>query len=161
MNPLADAIPSQGWLAARAHRRLLVVSTYTGLILGAVGDIFARWNSGSGLPALSMAGLLFFAGAAGSLVLVVRFSQGARDPQIDERQRAVRDRSYRLAYQVLIAGYCIILFGVSFLQLAFEYDLVAGLASSSTTVMSFLLILLMTLPSAMAAWSEPDPPEHE
>ncbi|HVF60449.1 MAG TPA: hypothetical protein VNJ70_11615 [Thermoanaerobaculia bacterium] len=34
MNPLSDAVPSKGWLASRAHRRLLVIASYVSFVGG-------------------------------------------------------------------------------------------------------------------------------
>jgi H+/gluconate symporter-like permease len=90
-------------------------------------------------------------------VPVIPESALAPTPSVDERQQAVRDQSFRRAYQAMfrmvlvsaVAGY------------VFQDDLLGLLRRISELKLLFLaiaqiIILLATLPVACLAWTEPD-----
>ena len=73
-----------------------------------------------------------------------------RVDDVDERQRAVLDRAYRYAYWILAAvGGAVLLYGITGNGLI-PKDLRLGL----------FFTVVVTLPTAFVAWSEPDPPDE-
>ena len=157
MNPLSDAVPSKGWLASRAHRRLLVVASYVSFV-GGTGLL------GSGLlrnePLLLVALVMVVVGVGFvGLFWLWRLFPDRRDRELDERQRGVRDKAYRVAYQWVVAV-CFLLIVVD----GFVFDLFDVLGDFGRRIISekslsgTVLFLLLFLPSSVAAWIEPDPP---
>lgn len=157
MNPLSDAVPSKGWLASRAHRRLLVIASYVSFVGGAglLGSGRLR-NEPLLLIALVMAAV---GGGFVGLFWLWRLFPDRRDRELDERQRGVRDRAYRVAYQWVVAV-CFLLVAAD----AFVFDVFDVLGDfgrriiSETSLAGMVLCLLLFLPSSVAAWIEPDPP---
>jgi hypothetical protein len=95
------------------------------------------------------------------LLPIMRELTAKKDPELDERQLAVRNRAYYYAYGIL-AG----VFGLSVL-----YAMVATLPGSAggadlpmpSTLNAFTLLILLishlaiSLPASVVAWTEPDP----
>ena len=142
----------------RNRRRALVIATYLGFIafvLVTYRGLTAepRWPSELAATAV----LLFVATAAAFVRLVTApgYAADTVDRRLDERQRLVRDRAYRIAYYVLT-----LLFGA--FSLAVMYT--AGSDDSWTSVRSAALLLPWltflpgSLPTAVVAWTEPEPP---
>ena len=81
----------------------------------------------------------------------------AKDRKLDERQRGLRDRAYRLTYMVLVL-YAFLMVSVDFFGFGSRY---IPFGASSSPVISLLLLvnswLLITLPILYVAWLEPDP----
>ena len=73
-----------------------------------------------------------------------------RVDDVDERQRAVLDRAYRYAYWILAAvGAAALLYGI----------MGDGLIPKDLRLGLFFTVVI-TLPTAVVAWSEPDPPDE-
>lgn len=154
MNPAFD---SSRPLAPLAQRRRAV-------LIGSVG--FAVLLISQVLRGLEVSSALWNGlGAAGIVVMVFGWSRlvfpgfmGLPRPNqahLDERQRAVLTDAYATAYQVLAAG----------LMLAVAYGIVAQNLtalprlpeSGNTTVAVGLIWVVISLPAAILAWTEPDP----
>ena len=144
---------------ARSRRRLLVLATYLCFAVFLVVmyrgyTAEPRWPGLLGLVAV----ILFVATAAAFMRLVTApgYAADTLDRPLDERQRLVRDRAYRLAYYVLT-----LLFGA--LSLGALYAASNDDAWSSVRVATlfvpWLTFLPGSLPTAVVAWTEPDPPE--
>jgi hypothetical protein len=148
----------RGPIPSRARRRGAVLAAYLGY--AAVVGLF--WLRGTfDTPAWTLA----LAPVAG-LVAVVGLSTfcfgriwvvaNAPDADLDERERSVRDRSYRQSY-LLVAG----AFLLTAVYGAIGYD--TGLLWLPRTwnelqaIMGGVLLLTVTLPPAVVAWTEPDP----
>jgi hypothetical protein len=76
---------------------------------------------------------------------------------VDERQQAVRDRSFRRAYLVVFLSFLI----AGTMAYIWQDDLPGQLRRLSETnlllaMFSHILILLASLPAACLAWTEPD-----
>jgi len=129
-----------------------------GVILSGLGYLALVYRAaslaGQGRIILPVAGALLTAGLylawQGSRQLILR-----PDHLLDERQRSVRDRSYRLAYWVFAV--------LVVVQLLFYPTLTRGLgADPATRAFGFgagILLLAAMLPLLVLAWVEPDPPE--
>ncbi len=140
----------------RSRRRALVVATYVGyaaFLAVLYAGYTAHWPLGLGVLAL-----LLFGGTALAFVQLIRapgYAADTLDARLDERQRQVRDRAYRSAYYALT-----LLFGV--LSLIFMYA--AGSDTSwqgirdQALLLPWLTFLPGSLPTAVVAWTEPDPP---
>jgi hypothetical protein len=77
---------------------------------------------------------------------------------LDERQRGVRDRAYFVAYRFLSAVASVVavylcLAGVGWISALHLTGTAAVLLAGG------MVLLSLTLPSAIIAWTEPDPPE--
>lgn len=163
----------------RARRRLVVV--WTGVLVAAmVLPLTARLQDAFG-PAVLVDGLGSWLDAdlhpfptplvplllAGALGWVLRTAVGRAadlpDEDIDERQIALRDRTYLVAYRII---------GSTVLVLVLAAYIVADAAATRTVSASFaawlmsdvfflLAPLVAFLPSAVLAWYLPDAPEAE
>ena len=141
-------------LTARRTRRALVLTTY----LGYLGMVLAWSVLEQPLRWLFVLPLGFAAILAMGLLLMPQLlgiSEGA-DEQLDERQVAVRNRTYLNAYRIL---------GALVILTALYYMLAQGggwwLPSSDLETQAFFWgswLLALTLPTALTAWSEPDLP---
>lgn len=143
----------------RGQRRLLVIASYIGFAAFMTVMYFGafatpRWPLGLGVLAV-----LLFGATAVAFVQLVRapgYAADTVDARLDERQRQVRDRAYRFAYYALT-----ILFGA--LSLAFMYAAGNDAGWQSIRDMALLLPWLTfipgSLPTAVVAWVEADPPE--
>ncbi|GAA5513493.1 hypothetical protein Dcar01_02231 [Deinococcus carri] len=154
MNPAFD---SSRPLAPLAQRRRAVLIGVFGFLLLLLAQFLRSAESSSALwNGLSAAGMvivvfgwsrLLFPGFMG----LPRLDQ----PDLDERQRAVLTRAYATAYQVLALG----------LLLVYAYgwltDVLPGLPRLTGGVNAIMLVglvwIVMGLPAAILAWTEPDP----
>ncbi|MEM1080784.1 MAG: hypothetical protein AAGH65_04300 [Pseudomonadota bacterium] len=109
---------------------------------------------------ISLAVLMFLLGL--TLEYRTRALANSMDHQVDERQRARRDHAHRIAYWTLsfpvgFAG------GMIVARLHRTWDEGIGLSISPDGLPAFLvffwlgLILFLTLPTAIIAWTEPTP----
>jgi hypothetical protein len=159
----STAAPSRfSWVARpmpRSRRRALVVATYTGfaafmVVMYRGYTAEPRWPA----PLAIIAVILFVATAAAFIRLVTApgYAADTVDRRLDERQRLVRDRAYRVAYYMLT-----LLFGG--LSLGILYAAASDDAWSSVRVaalfLPWLTFLPGSLPTAVVAWTEPDLPE--
>lgn len=108
------------------------------------------------LPVL--AGVVMFAG----LSTIVSGSGGRRDlanetdAALDERERQVRDHAYRFAYVGVASAFMLLI-----TYAAIVHDSGRGWLprtwNESQAIVWGVLLLTWTLPSAVVAWTEPDP----
>jgi vacuolar-type H+-ATPase subunit I/STV1 len=143
----------------RSRRRALVLATYLGFA-AFMAVMYGGYTAQPRWPALLaiIAAILFVAtaGSFGRLVTAPGYAADSVDQRLDERQRLVRDRAYRMAYYAVA-----LLFGV--LSLGIMYA--AGLDDTWSSVrvaalfLPWLTFLVGSLPTAVVAWTEPDLPE--
>jgi len=141
-------------------RRFAVVLTYLSYLL-----LVLLWEPSKALGDgwLAVVGAFALLTLAG-YVLVVVYQLTVLFPQpdrtLDERQRAVQDRSLRVAYGILATG----------VLLAALYGLMAadsgalwlpGTANALQAVFWGVWLLVTTLPAAVLCWLEPDPVQGE
>ena len=140
-------------------RRAAVVALYLGsLLLGVAWCVRREDEYGVVLMGLMvLCGLISFLG----LVSVWRAAHGlilTPAQLLDERQRGVRDRAYRVSYLVVSLAFV----GASAIYSALVLH-PSGAPGSQEPMLAPLgfgaLLLTMTFPLAVVAWTEPDPPE--
>lgn len=142
----------------RTARRLLVVVAYVGYALLVLAWSFlpapAKWFPivPLGLAVVTAAGLLLAPRLLG-------VSDGA-DDELDERQLAVRNRTYLNAYRVL--GLLVILAALYHMIAVSSERGALWLPRSDLAAQGLFWgawLVAVTLPAALAAWTEPDPEE--
>ena len=104
-------------------------------------------------------------------VILISASDGiafARSRSLDERQRAVRDRAYRLGFRLLGLA-VVLLFVVSILVAALEVYITHGTSGSVTMQLDSgvsgrtlvaIIELLLIMPTLVIAWLDPDPQDE-
>ena len=105
-------------------------------------------------------------------VILIRSTGGLtfmRSRSLDERQRARRDRAYRLGFRLLGLAFVLLLVA-SILVVALEVYITQGPSGpltaqldsgvSGRTVVAIIELLLI-MPTAVIAWSDPDPVDEE
>jgi hypothetical protein len=90
------------------------------------------------------------------LVLSPGYVADTLDRHLDERQRLVRDRAYRVAYYVITAS--VLLLSLIVLYAAGD-DASWSTLRQLTPFLPWLAFVVGSLPTAIVAWSEPDAPE--
>jgi hypothetical protein len=151
---------SGSYWRSRVHRRRAVGSLYLGY--GAIIGFCVLTSRGLIGHSLGtgLMGLSFLAGIFGAIGILQsrRTLFLAAGGVLDERQQSVRDRAYYTAYQLLAL---VVIAGSLYLGLLWMGRLPAP-ALSSTELMLVaggVLLLTLTLPSAIMSWTEADPPE--
>ena len=155
--------------ATRRARRRLVIAWSAVLVLGTVLTLAGRLQDTLG-PALVIDGigvklvtdplpLFLVAGALGWVVrTAVRRVADLPDEDIDERQIALRDRTYLVAYRILATTVAWLLLAALIVADASATRIVS--ASVADWIMSdalfFVIALLAFLPSAVLAWYASD-----
>lgn len=128
----------------RRYRRLLVLAFHGGYAV-----LLVFWVERIPVSALQAAYVLLI-GCWLLIYAATGFIADKRGRALDERQRRVRDRAYFYAY-LWLAGVAIVVY------------LIAGRRDYGTLVM-YVLLSYVILPSSVIAWLEPDPipePPHE
>lgn len=147
---------SSGHLAPLSQRRRAVLIGAAGFlvlllsqVLRGLGTESSLWN---GLAAAGIVIMVF-----GWSRLVFPSFMGLPRPDqahLDERQRAVLTAAYATAYQVLAAGLMLtVAYGIAAQNLVALPRLPE---SGNTTVAVGLLWVVISLPAAVLAWTEPD-----
>lgn len=141
---------------SRGQRRLLVTAIYLGLVIyiGIFLGAENRWWLFVGIL-----GLLTTIGVYSSLL--APFTQRIADKQesqLDERQLAIRNHAHRLAYQILGL---LVVFVLLYAQINLTYSdnqlWASSIAIHDIPHISLSIIwLLITLPTSIIAWNEPD-----
>jgi hypothetical protein len=155
--------------ATRRARRRLVIAWSAVLVLGTVLTLAGRLQDALG-PAFVIDGigvklvtdplpLFFVAGALGWVVrTAVRRVADLPDEDIDERQIALRDRTYLVAYRILSVTIAWLLLAAYIVADASATRIVSS--SVADWIMSdalfFVITLFVFLPSAVLAWYAPD-----
>ena len=138
----------------RTRRRFSVFSLY----FGYCGMLLA-WGTGAGVrPPLLIGFGLFALEGLWSVLRARRALIQETIGMLDERQRTVRDRAYYSAYRILGV---VAAAGVGYSALA-QLNRIPSPDLSSLQIMLLaggVVLLVVTLPSAIMAWTEPDPPE--
>ena len=147
----------------RGQRRLLVAAIYLGLVTYVVEALMAEstwW--------LSVVGFFgFFATIVIHFSLLLPFTQRIADEKeskLDERQAAVRNRAHRTAYQILGSVVMLALVYTSISLGYFSNQLWTPeiTADNASTIAMGAVFFIITLPTAIIAWNEPDlEPEKE
>lgn len=144
------------WLSRRMRRRFVV-----GYTLGYVG-LLAFWSLASRLSTA----WLFVPAALCALIFLVSFARifygvqpwnvaNRTDADVDERQRAVRERAHYLAYNSWSLSFAL---GLLYWYFAGEFGWWWPSGYGARTALFWTLLLSLTsLPSAIVAWLEPDP----
>lgn len=139
------------------RRRSAVTALYGGYAV-AVAAWLQMAHSGAATWTVLSAGVV--ASVVG-LAIVCRASAGlvARPSRLlDERQRAVRDRAFRISYLIVSAaliGSCLLLSGI-----AIRGAEVGHVDRTLLALIGFSALLLsLSAPLAVIAWTEPEPPE--
>jgi hypothetical protein len=144
-----------------SRRRGLVVTFYASLVLGCVFSPLIHMHSGGsvGLYAGMRASFLFFAACFGTLERMLR-DYGFIGSQLlhtsrDERQEQVRHAAYVRAYWIMVTLLCVT--SSVFLSSAASGTLRLTLGFLAKPLLPVAAIVLMvSLPSAVIAWTEPD-----
>jgi hypothetical protein len=138
------------------RRRAAVTALYGGYAV-AIAVWLRTAHTGVAWTVLSAAAVVSVAG----LAIVWRASAGlvARASRLlDERQRSVRDRAFRISYLIVSAtliATCLLLAGIAIRSA--EVGHVDRSLLALTGLSAFLLSL--SAPLAVIAWTEPEPPE--
>lgn len=149
----------------RSGRRTLVVATYAGY-----ASLIAALALGRTMPGFALAALpcgAVFVLALWHLVRATRpYSDemaGTKLPEFDERQDMVRGRANVRAYQIFSGVATLWIFYQALatdLQRKFPVWLPSTWDEHQVVVWTTLLLAL-TLPAAIVAWTEPDPVEQD
>lgn len=144
------------WLG-RSSRRLLVVAIYFGLFAYTAETPIGGnswWIFAAGLLGIGATMVIY-----GSLLLP--FTQKIADKkesELDERQVAIRNRAHRTAYQILGS---LVIVALVYTQISLDYFSNSPWApsiteDSMTAVALGAIWLIITLPTSIIAWTEPD-----
>lgn len=150
-------------LESSRRRRAVVVALYTSY-LALVACFAGAGRSGMGLVLLAalipVAAVLIWSFLALSQIALPYTSEGVGVvlPELDERQLQVRDRAFYRAYQMLssMAGLWIVYETIARTSKRQWFWVPVSFDEYQAIVWGYLL-LAMTLPSAVIAWTEPDP----
>ncbi|MBM3785697.1 MAG: hypothetical protein FJW30_15130 [Acidobacteria bacterium] len=153
-------------LDTRSNRRIAVAATYASYVILCISAGLVQRGAGSaknliGLALLAIAGMALFAGWL-SMVNLMREYGFPGDSRLftsrDERQTGVRHRAFVRAYGILFAVICA---GAVYGALAPGKGLWAISPEYRNQVLFGAIFFAATLPSAVVAWTEPDPIPHE
>ncbi len=141
----------------RAARRLLVLGVYLGYAALVGGwALTSTFNLGLPFFLLTIPGALVMLGALAKLYTSAPHRMANEtDDRLDERQRLVRNEAFRASY-ILLAALCVV--GVVYGGIAWDNDWL-WLPDTRTAVQAVVwgvFLLVMTLPTAVLAWTEPD-----
>jgi hypothetical protein len=145
------------------RRRAVVIGLYASY-LALIACFAGAGRSGFGLvllvALLPTAAVLVWSFMALSQIALPYASEsvGVKLPELDERQLQVRDRAFYRAYQVLssVAGLWIVYETIARTSTRPWFWVPVSFDEYQALVWGYLL-LAMTLPSAVIAWTEPDP----
>jgi hypothetical protein len=142
------------------RRRVAVVCLYLGYLLVFLSALVTARGSVSqalGAALMVVSGLAIVFGVVGVLQSRRVLLPGSIG-MLDERQQAVRDRAYFTAYRFISL---LVVAGVSYLALVRlrRLDTIELARSDFLLLAGGIVLLLLTLPSAIMAWTEQDTPE--
>jgi hypothetical protein len=156
-----DALPRVRF--SRRRRRIIVAAHY--LLLAFLFFALPGASLATSMPEPEVVGLILIIVLLAWLLLFINGSVGnfaSRGAQLDERERAQRDRATATAYRML-EGAIVIATGYAIVGSTWRIGL--PVPSNAGQLMMFLLPLYffaLTLPIAVLAWTLPDPePEPE
>jgi hypothetical protein len=144
--------------ASHRVRRLLVAAAFLGYPLLNVGYFALVAPGRLSSAAWGPIAILLFAITLVGVVGIYGYARGRADmrPDLDERQRQVRDQAWIHAYEILISAVTIVV-AIFAIVASFNGPLTIGM-SELTPVIVAIGLYLPLLPSATLTWSEPDPP---
>jgi MFS family permease len=135
----------------RAVRRIGVVTMYSGFLAYCTSSTLVRISPTAQLT-LAVAGVLLFVAGAWAIGLwrfrarVFPFTIGMSDDRLDERQRWVKLRAYRVAYWILgVVALAVVAASVGFGWM------------TGMLLWPVLFLVAGTLPLSVVAWTEADP----
>lgn len=144
----------------RRWRQIAVIATYLGYLLMTLLWTPAKALGWGWLVVVSSLGFLAVMGYGLLMASQYGIMSNARQTVLDERQEGVRNRAYRVAYQ-LLAG----LGGFTALYGYIATDSGRGwLPSTSNELQAVFwgfLLVSSTLPAAVLTWTEPEPVQEE
>ena len=144
-----------GSALTQTQRRMAVLATYLGyLAMIGVWSVASTYRSVGLFIVVSVLGIVMLSGFGVLVTSWVWYAANAPDPALDERQQRVRDRAYLHSYQtfaglVTLAGF----------YAAFAWDTGWWLPATWNQVQAVMwgvLLLALTLPAAVVAWTERD-----
>lgn len=142
------------------RRRFAVVTLYLGYLAGLLFCLLTFRGflpHGLGMVLMIVSGLGVLLGLIGVMQSRATLFLGSIE-MLDERQRAIRDRAYYSAYRALsVIGVGGVLY-LALVQLRRLPQVQLG-SGEAMLLAGGAVLLLLTLPSAIMAWTEPDPPE--
>jgi len=155
------------WLDRLAHlprrtRRVVAVATLLGMPAAFAWSSYWLTTSVSTVLWGPITFVLFGVTLWGAIVLYayVRRRADLPGPELDERQRSLRDQAWILSYQVLST---VVIVGVAYAALQvwlFGHPITIDADLANALVLSNA-VLLPVLPAAALAWIEPDPIAEE
>jgi len=144
-----------GHSLSRTRRRSAVLATYLGYIaMVGVWSIASFYQAVGLFIVVSLLAVITLSGFGLLVTSWVWSAANASEADLDERQQRVRDRAYLYSYQAF-AG---IVTGAGFYT-AVAWDNGWWLPSTWNQVQAVMwgiLLLALTLPAAVVAWTEPD-----
>jgi len=155
------------WLDRLAHlprrtRRVVAVATLLGMPAAFAWSSYWLTTSVSTVLWGPITFVLFGVTLWGAIVLYayVRRRADLPGPELDERQRSLRDQAWILSYQVLST---VVIVGVAYaaLQVWLFGDPITIDADLANALVLSNAVLLPVLPAAALAWIEPDPIAEE
>jgi energy-coupling factor transporter transmembrane protein EcfT len=151
-----DALPRVRF--SRRRRRVIVAAHY--LLLAVLLVALPGASLVTSLPRVEVFGLIGLLVLLAWLMLFVNASVGnfaVRGTQLDERERAQRDRATAVAYRLLEAAIVIV---TGYALVGTTWRLGLPEPSNAGQLMMFLIpiyFFALTLPIAVLAWTLPDP----
>ncbi len=159
--------PVSARIGSRARRRRAVLALYLGYPL----FVASLWGGSAlrhhGEPGLAWAmvvplAVTVVAMLAGGYILLSRTAinlPNMSDRVLDERQRLVRDRAYRISFR-LVSG--VLLSAALYMMMALSSGWsVPHTADAGQAIFWGVFVVTTTLPTAVIAWTEPAPREDE
>lgn len=143
------------------RRRLAVVALYLGYLAGLLFCLLTVRGllpHGLGIALMIVSSFGALLGLIGVMQSRATLFLQSSVEMLDERQRAIRDRAYYSAYRALSligVGGAVYIALVQFRRLPQVHFGKGG----AMLLAGGAVLLLLTLPSAIMAWTEPDPPE--
>lgn len=158
--------PKASPLGSRRRHRLAVLALYVGYpsvvgLLWLGSQLHRGWSPLRAALTVPLA-LSVVAVLVGGFILLSRPAinlPNIADRDLDERQRQVRDRAYRIAYR-LAGGALFLVSLITFVALSAGRP-VAPTPESAQAAFWGVFIVVTTLPTAIIAWTEPDPHDHD
>lgn len=138
----------------RPLRRLLVGAFAASTAILLVSGFLELETPGWAFTLVTFAGGMLSPMTAIAVILIVRFVPSQPDDKLDERLRMVRDRAHRLAYQVVSV---VVLSALLALYLrAWWFDWLPETDGIGRWMIATSMLVIAT-PSAVMAWTEPEP----
>ena len=143
-------------LNSQSRRRTIVVALYASYLL-VLAPFWLAHNVAKPLLALAVPAFLLLTACLWAVLRLVRnyaYPSATCIPAlVDERQAQIRDHSYVTAYQILSVVVCLY---VIFTMFAHDFGIPAPSAGQIQALLFGALLITLTLPASVVAWSQPD-----